>query len=397
MTVQSPHPLDILFTPMQIGAVSIRNRIVMPAMQRGFNDKSTPTDRQIEYLRRRGEGGAGLIISEAVSPDHPSGYWQDVMSHFTLDRLGQWERLVHTVRATGARFFIQLWHPGAIREVKADSPYARFDTVSPSGLIQENRVNGRAATRQELDDIKGAYVRAAADAKRIGADGIEIHAQSGYFLHQFLWHETNLRDDDYGGATLAERARYPSEIVRAVRAEVGPGYPISFRFSQWAEVDYGARTIPTPEDLAAMVRIMEDAGANCFHASCRRYYKPEWPDRDPYLTLAAWTKTFTSLPVINVGSVGLDTDGLEDLFENRSPKLVMERDLPDVARRISGSEFDFIGIGRAQIANPDFAAKVKRGQIDQLILFDKTKHLNEFMDEWDIGAVEEFRKVADDA
>ena len=113
---------------------------------------------------------------------------------------------------------MQLWHPGSIRKVDPGEPFYDHPTLSPSGLVQKGRINGRAMTAQELEDLKASYVRAAEHAKALGFDGIELHSCHGYLLDQFLWAETNLREDIYGGATLADRARYPAAILRAIRA-----------------------------------------------------------------------------------------------------------------------------------------------------------------------------------
>lgn len=385
--------LTPLFSPLSIRGVQIRNRFMMPAMQRGFVRNSIPTDQMVEYLRSRGAGGVGLIISESCGVEHPSAYWQDVFCYLTRDSLGQWRKLVDAVKGTGARFLMQLWHPGSLREVNANSPFARYPTLSPSGLIQEGRTNGRAISRQELDDVKAAYVRAAEHAISLGADGVEIHAAHGYFLDQFLWHETNRREDEYGGGTLAERARYPAEIVAAIRAVAGPNFVISFRLSQFKEVDYGASIANSPESLGELLSIIKSSGADCFNASSRKYYKPEWPDRDPILGWAGWTKFLTDSVVISVGSVGLSSDIFEDLLDNKNPELRMARDLQDIVRRISANEFDLIGIGRAHIANADFVKKVYEQRLDDIIVFNKANHLGEFVEEWEKGVVDASRKI----
>lgn len=386
--------LGKLFTPLSVNGMEIRNRFVMPAMQRGLVRNSEPTDAMVEYLRGRAEGGVGIIISEGVGPPHPSAYWQDVICFFSPDRQEQWARIIKAVKAAGACFLLQIWHSGALREVAEGAPYADHPTISPSGLIQEARPHGRAATLEELEATKEAYVQAALDAQRLGADGVEIHACHGYFLDQFLWHETNLRDDHYGGKSLGERARYPAEIVAAVRAAVGEDFIISFRFSQWKEADYDARIAQTPEDLGDLLKAVRTAGADIFNVSARRFNKPEWPARDPALCIAGWAKRMTDAVVIAVGSVGLDKDVMQDLFDGQNPQERIARDLEDVARRLDADEFDLIAVGRAQIANADFVTKVREGRLDDIRLFDKSKHLTEFVEEWEVGAVAEFRKVS---
>lgn len=384
-------PFDILFTPFTIRNTTFRNRFVMPAMQRGFVANGVPSDRMIEYLRARGEGGVGLIISEGSAPNHPSGYWQDVLCMLTPEHLPQWEKLIVAVKSTGAKFFQQIWHPGALREVAEHLPQASYPTLSPSGLIQKGRPSGRAATYDELQEIKAAYVQGAINAGRLGADGVELHACHGYFLDQFLWHETNIREDMYGGATLAERARFPAEIAAAIRAEVGRDFIISFRFSQFKEADYTARIAETPEDLRDMLAVMRKAGVDVFNVSARRFYQPAWPERNDHLGFAGWAKSLTDAAVISVGSVGLDKDWTQDLLDNQDPGARVLRDLQEVARCVEAGEFDLIGVGRTQIANWDFVKKVREGRLDEIQLFKKSQHLADFVDGWEIGAVAEYR------
>jgi len=114
-----------------------------------------------------------------------------------------------------------------MRKVADGHPLANHPALSPSGLIQSGRPNGRAMTAQELRDLKQAYVSAAQHAQSLGADGIEVHSAHGYLLDQFLWAETNTRADRYGGRTLAERARYAAEIVADMRRAVGADFVIS--------------------------------------------------------------------------------------------------------------------------------------------------------------------------
>ena len=101
----------------------------------------------VEYMRRCAAGGAGLIISESTSPDHPSAYWQPVMGGMEAGTLGAWQQVVDAVRGEGAVFFLQIWHPGAMRKVAEGHPLASYPAFSPSGLIQAGRPNGRAMTR----------------------------------------------------------------------------------------------------------------------------------------------------------------------------------------------------------------------------------------------------------
>jgi len=385
-----------LFEPFQIGRLRLRNRFVLPAMQMGFVEKCGPSQRMIDYLRARAEGGTALMFSESCAPDHPSSYWQPVFCAVNKENEGGWARVVEAVKGAGACFFLQLWHPGAQRVPSAGFRHADYPSLSPSGLIQEGRVNGRAMTAAEMDDLKAAYARAAETAKRIGADGVEVHSAHGYLMDQFLWTETNRREDGYGGAAVADRARFPLEVVAAIRAAVGPGFPISLRFSQFKEADYGARVFATPAELAEFAALAKAAGVDLLNVSSRRFAKPEWPDLHESRGIAGWTRKVGGLPVITTGSVGLDKDMFLDLFDGADPALRLAADLAELLRRFVAGEFDLVGVGRMQIANPDFVTKLASGRLDALRLYRKSVDLAHLFGLLEPGLIEEGRKITVD-
>jgi len=390
----TPPALDILFTPLTIRNLTLRNRFVMPGMQRGFMDDGAPTPKMIAYLRRCAAGGAGLVISESTSPDHPSAYWQPIMGRMERGTLHAWKQVVEAVRGEGAGFLLQIWHPGAMRRVAEGHPLTDYPALSPSGLIQADRGNGRAMTHDELMELKDAYVQAALHAQALGCDGIEVHAAHGYLLDQFLWAETNRREDGYGGRTLAERARYHAEIVRDIRKAVGEAFVISFRFSQFKEVDYGATVAADPEDLRGMVELLRKAGVDLFNVSSRRCHKPEWPDSEhPDYTIAEWTRSMTDAPVMTCGSVGLNVEMFANLFDDEEPsELTVERDLRLLAERVHRGTLDLVGAGRMHIANNDFVNKVREGRFRDLELFSKKTHLMEVFENLEPGFQEEGRR-----
>lgn len=388
--------IEPLFRPLNIRGMPLRNRIVMPGMQRGFMNDGAPAPKMVEYMRRCAAGGAGLIISESTSPDHPSAYWQPVMGRLEPGTLDAWRQVVAAVRAEGAGFLLQLWHPGAMRKVAPSHRLASYPSLSPSGLIQSGRPSGRAMSAGELEELKAAYVRAALDAQALGADGVEVHSAHGYLLDQFLWGQTNVRTDGYGGATLAERARYPAEIVQAIRAVTGERFVISYRFSQFKEVDYGATVAGSPEELQGLLKLLHAAGVDLFNVSSRRFGKPEWPgSAHPHLTIAEWTRRLIDAPVMTCGSVGLNVEMFANLFEDQEPsELCVESDLRVLAERVRQGTLDLVGVGRMHIANNDFVNKVRTRRLSELALFDKRVHLAEAMSALEPGFVEESRKNA---
>lgn len=205
-------------------------------------------------------------------------------------------------------------------------------------------------------------------AKQIGASGVEVHACHGYLLDQFLWAEMNRREDGYGGYDIRVRVRYPAEVVRAIRQAVGPQFPISFRFSQWKEVDYNARIVQTPRDLETMLSILRAAGADVFHASARYFWSPEWPGSD--WGLAGWAKSMTDAPVIAVGSVGLDTDVMDNFF-GKEARSTGAKGLIELLRRFNNGEFDLISVGRSLIGDAEWVNKVRDGLLDQIRMLTK--------------------------
>jgi 2,4-dienoyl-CoA reductase-like NADH-dependent reductase (Old Yellow Enzyme family) len=218
-------------------------------------------------------------------------------------------------------------------------------------------------TQRDLDDVIAAFAEAAADAERIGFDGVELHGAHGYLVDQFLWAHTNRRTDAYGGDPVA-RTRFAAEIVAAVRAVVSPGFPVIFRFSQWKQEAYSARLAETPQELEAILAPLAAAGVDAFHASTRRYWLPEFDGSD--LNLAGWTKKLTGKPTITVGSVGLDGDFLH-AFTGRGAEL---GSLDNLLDRFERDEFDLVAVGRALLQDPEWAAKVLSGRIDELKAYD---------------------------
>ena len=363
-----PDPLDLspLFAPFAIRGLRLPNRFVMPGMQRQWCDNGRPLPRLGEYYRRRAEGGVGLIITESCAVDHPSSTQTPMYARITDATVDAWADCFQAVKDAGGHMLMQLWHEGAIRKEGGDGPYAHYPSLSPSGLISPGKPNGLAATAEDLAAIRDAFVRGAVAAQQIGADGVEIHSCHGYLLDLFLWAGTNRRTDGYGGDDIRDRVRFPAEIVAAVRKAVGEDFVISFRFSQWKEIDYEAKIVPTPRDLEIMLSQLRASGVDVFHASARRFWIPEWPGSG--LGIAGWTKSLTDAPVISVGTVGLDTDVMDNFF-GKEAQSTGEAGLQELLRRFQNNEFDLVSVGRGLIGDPDWVNKVAAGRYSDVRLF----------------------------
>ena len=360
-----PEPLDLspLYEPYQLGPLRLPNRFVLPGMQRQWCEEGTPLPKLGEYYRRCVEGGVGLVITESCAVDHDSATQVPFFTRITPATQAAWAGIVAEVKAAGGLMLMQLWHEGAIRQEGGEGPWAAHPTLSPSGLAHGARPNGRAATLEELEDIKQAFVRSALLAQAIGVDGVEVHAAHGYLLDQFLWAQTNRREDGYGGDDIRHRARFPAEIVAAIRAAVGPDFVIGFRFSQWKEVNFNTRVVDTTEELKTMLAILRAAGVDVFHASARRFWLPEWDGSD--LGIAGWSKRLTDAPVIAVGSVGLDIDVMEN-FLGQEATSTGEEGLRELVRRFGNGEFDLISVGRGHIGDQGIINKMREGRLSEI-------------------------------
>src|SRR5476649_470587 len=221
---------------------------------------------------------------------------------------------------------------------------------------------------EAIADTIAAYARAAADAKRLGFDTFEIHAAHGYLIDQFFWSGTNQRHDRFGGATIKQRSRFAAEVLQAMRAAVGPDYPIILRVSQWKQQDYTARLAETPAAMADWLVPLVEAGADVLHCSQRRFWQAEFPEQDGEngLNFAGWAKKLTGAATISVGSVGLSGDFLGSFSgESASPA-----GIEGLIERMERDEFDLIAVGRALIVDPHWAEKIRSGNTEDMKPFE---------------------------
>lgn len=374
MLDEKPSQRDIvdvtpLFEPLTVKGITLKNRFVLAGMQRFACSEGRPLPSMVEFFRSRVEGGVAMVMTEACAVDHPSATQEAKYAWVTEATLDAWAKCADAVKGEGGHLIIQLWHEGAFRAEGGDGPYARYPTISPSGLFGPDKKRGVPASLQDLEDIKAAFVRSALGAQQIGASGVEIHVSGGYLLDAFVWPETNLRTDKYGG-DLNARLRYPAEIVTAVRAAVGPDFLISCRLSQWKREAVDARGLAAnPEELEIVVKTLEQAGVEMFQPGAWKFWEPEWPGSD--LSIAGWIKTFTSSPVVAVGGVGLDADILDNYagVESKFSKDVLQK----AVDCFQAGQFDLLAVGRALICEPAWVNKVREGRYDEIHPFLKEK------------------------
>ncbi|MBW8702616.1 NADH oxidase [Streptomyces sp. MBT84] len=364
VTPSASRAAGILARPVTLNGLTVPNRIVMAPMTRQFSPGGVPGEDVVSYYARRAAAGVGLIVTEGTYVGHESAGQSSRIPRFHgEEQLAGWAGVAEAVHAAGGTIMPQLWHIGMVRR-QGQPPFADAPAVGPSGLrLDGTEGAGRAMTQQDLDDVIGAFAAAAADAERIGFDGVELHGAHGYLLDQFLWAGTNRRADAYGGDPVA-RTKFAAEIVAAVREAVSPHFPVVFRYSQWKQEAYDARLAQTPQELESILSPLAAAGVDVFHASTRRYWLPEFEGSD--LNLAGWTKKLTGKQVITVGSVGLDGDFLRGFQGEGAPV----KGIDNLLDRLERDEFDLVAVGRALLQDPEWAAKVLTDRFDEVKPYD---------------------------
>ncbi|MBC7103795.1 MAG: NADH:flavin oxidoreductase [Parvibaculum sp.] len=351
-----------LFEPFILNGLELPNRVVMAPMTRSKSPAGVPGPEVAAYYRRRAEAECGLIITEGTTINSPVATGDpNVPQFWGEDALKGWKRVVEEVHAVGGKIMPQIWHVGMTRNSeKATNP--GLPSHGPSGLVAPGKKRSEPMTKQEIKDTVEAFGRAAADAREAGFDGVEVHGAHGYLIDQFFWEGTNQREDEYGGDLVA-RTRFGVEIIEAIRREAGKDFPLILRFSQWKQQDYTAKLATTPDELAAFLKPLSDAGVDAFHCSQRRFWEPEFEGSD--LNLAGWTKKLTGKTSITVGSVSLSGEFIAS-FGGESSEATGIDELLD---RLEKGEFDLVGVGRALLVDPAWAQKVHQGAFDKLMAF----------------------------
>jgi anthraniloyl-CoA monooxygenase len=274
-------PPPPMLTSFRARGVTLPNRVVVSPMAMYSAQDGLIGDFHIAHLGARAMGGAGLVFAEmtCVSPDAritPGclGLWND-------EQAAGWKRLVDLIHGVGhAKAGIQLGHAGRKGSTRVpwegiDEPLAEggWPLISPSALpyLRHGQVP-RPMTREDMDKVRDDFVAATRRAAAAGVDWLELHCAHGYLLSSFLSPLTNQRQDEYGGSH-ENRARYPLEVFRAVRAAWPEDRPISVRLSchDWTE---GGNT---PDDALIFARMFKDAGADLIDCSSGQVSKDEQP------------------------------------------------------------------------------------------------------------------------
>jgi len=338
--------LKHILSPITVKGVEIPNRVVMPPMGTNLGSADgTVSDANIAYLRRRARGGPGLIITEIVAA-HPDGIAINTQLGAYDDRfIPGLAKLVTLAHEAGSKIFMQIHHAGRESLHMLSQGKAVGPSAIPSLIYQ---IPPREMTIDDIKETIAAFGSAARRAREAGFDGVELHCAHGYLLTQFLSTLSNQRTDEYGGATLKERARFVIEVIQAVRREVGDDFPISIRISTEEFIKGGY----TADDMQTILPDFVAAGVDIIHASFGTHGSPGGITSAPIeyepgfnAWLARKVKDVVTVPVIAVGR-----------FNN--PALADEV--------IDRGDADLVAFGRQFLADPDFLIKAREGRVEDI-------------------------------
>ena len=338
-----------LLSPVRVGNVEIRNRLVASAHATALPTERRPNRRLAAYHAARAKGGIGLIILEN-SRVHPTGRaglialegWQE-------EHVPHYRMVADAVHEHGAKIFAQLHHPGR----NANSQDTLLPVWAPSGIpVPWANPSGsnelpHEMTQEEIAELLRWWARCAVNMQRAGMDGVEIHGAHGFLIGQFLSQVTNHRKDEYGG-TLANRARFPLAVARAVREAVGRDFAVGMRLSADELIPGGFGV----EETKQVARWLEESGdldfLNISHSVEYAAYSlsqqvadMSWP-QGAYVHLAEAIKKATEgIPIFTVCRI-VDPVLAEKIVEE--------------------GKADLVCMTRAHLADPEIGRKLMTGR-----------------------------------
>ncbi|OHZ04073.1 dimethylglycine demethylation protein DgcA [Salinicola sp. MIT1003] len=342
---------EALFKPIQIGKLTIRNRVVSTAHAEVYaTDGGMTTERYVKYYEEKSKGGVGLAIcggSSPVSIDSPQQWWSSV--NVSTDRIiPHFQNLADAVHKHGGKIMIQITHMG--RRSRWDGHH--WSTLmSPSGIREPvHRATCKTIEEEEIWRIIGDFAQGARRVKEGGLDGCELSAVHQHLIDQFWSPRVNKRTDQWGGS-FENRMRFGMEVLKAVRAEVGDDFCVGMRicgdeFHPDGLSQDDMKQIAAYYDATGMVDFFGVVGSGCdTHDTLANVIPNMSYPPEPFLHLAAGIKEVVSVPVIHAQNI---------------------KDPTQAERVLEGGYVDLVGMTRAHIADPHLIAKVKAGNVDRI-------------------------------
>jgi len=331
-------PYPHLFAPLDLGHVTLPNRILMGSMHTGLEDKAADYDKLAAYFAERARGGVGLMVTGGIAPSiagwlKPFGGRLSMPWHKPRHR-----KLTHAVHAEGGRICLQILHAGRYGYHPLSTAPSRIK--SPITPFTPRALSGRGVESTIRD-----FVRCARLAQDAGYDGIEVMGSEGYLINQFIAARTNQRQDAWGG-DAARRMRFPVEIVRRTREVVGRDFIIIYRLSMLDLVADGQDW----SEIVTLAKAIEAAGASIIN------------------TGIGWHEARVPTIVTSVPRAGFAWVTKKLKGEVAIPLITTNRiNMPEVAERvIAEGEADMISMARPLLADPDWAIKAKSGRSERI-------------------------------
>lgn len=330
-----------LLTPGRIGSITIKNRTIMAPMSAALaNPDGSVSDELIAYYNARAKGGIGLILTEYAfvtpagrSSDHQISVAED-------DMIPGLAKLVQTMHESGAKIGLQLQHGG--RRAMGEN----CDLVAPSAIPMEYGARvPHAMTKEEVHTLIDEFIAGAVRAKKAGFDLVEVHCAHGYLLNDFVSPRSNRRTDVFGG-NVGGRAKVVTDIIKGIKAACGADYPVSVRMSAEELVEDGNKK----RDSACMAMLFEEAGADLINVSCGVNGVGKG------IAPAAKETGHNVEAAVEIGRVTECAVGVAGRINE-----------PEYAEMVlRAGNIDFVTIGRALFADPDFVNKAAQGREDEI-------------------------------
>jgi 2,4-dienoyl-CoA reductase (NADPH2) len=332
---------DYLFSPVKIGSLELKNRIIMPSIHHCYSPDGFVNDRLVRYYADRAKGGAAMITLGACAVSQTGKL--DGMVCLTDDGfIPSFRRLTDAIHEAGAKAAVQIFHGGRY----CSSKVIGTQTVSASSVFSRlTNEEPHALTIPEIAVIVEQFGDAARRAKDAGFDAVEVIGSAGYLISQFLSPITNLRSDEYGGS-LENRFRFLLEIIGDIKSKTGDALPIIVRIAGDEYVEGGN----TNKEAIELSKALEAAGVDAinvtggWHMAFLPQVTGDVP-RGTYIYLAAGVKAHVKIPVIGSNRVN-------------DPALANEL--------IAAGVIDAINMGRPLIADPELPIKAFEGRVDEI-------------------------------
>jgi 2,4-dienoyl-CoA reductase (NADPH2) len=327
-----------LLAPLDLGFVTLPNRVLMGSMHTGLEEAPDGFARMAAFYAERARGGVGLIVTGGIAPNF-AGRVEPRASQLSFGwQVGKHRLITDAVHAAGGRIAMQILHAGRY----AYHPLC----VAPSALRSPiTPFRPRALTQWGIGRTIAAYVRCAELARRAGYDGVEIMGSEGYLINEFVAPRTNHRDDAWGGS-LEKRIRFPVEIVRRTREQVGPGFIIIYRLSMLDLVDGGS----TWDEVVALAKAVEAAGATIINTGIG------WHEaRVPTIATMVPRAAFAWVTKRLMGAVSVPLIATNRIND------------PDVAEAVlARGDGDLVSMARPFLADAEFVVKAAQGRADEI-------------------------------